>query len=187
MYDFLTEHWNPSLCVHNPPSGSNTQNPFQVWHGSHWHDPLGLAGSQRADGTGGKTFIISLIVVMMELFWSIWLLDPSLVATGSKNGVSFTFWVLPSSSGMPVVHPLRGQERLSCHSSGQWTWRMAGEVLPQLQLAQKTERPVRCGNSDKQTEKEIVEQQGYQSTARMRPCTSLTSVHLCCDVAWKIA
>jgi len=52
---------------------------------------------------------------------------------------------------MPVVHLLRGQERLSCRLSGQWTWRMAGEVLTLIQLAQKIEVPVTDENSDKQT------------------------------------
>jgi len=51
---FLTAHWNLSLCERSPPSGSSTQNPSQAWHGSRWHGPPGLAGSQRADGTRGE-------------------------------------------------------------------------------------------------------------------------------------
>lgn len=49
--DFLTVHWNPSLCEHSPPSGSSTQNPSRAWHGSRLHGQPGLAGSRRADGT----------------------------------------------------------------------------------------------------------------------------------------
>lgn len=46
-----TWRWIPVLCVHTPPSGNSTQNPSQASHGSHWHDPPGLARSQKVGGT----------------------------------------------------------------------------------------------------------------------------------------
>ena len=136
---FLTWHWTPCLCERSPPSGSSTQNPSQAWHGSRWHGPPGLVGSQRAGGTRGRENIQHFkLLVMTEIFES----NPSLLCL-----------YLPSSSGRPVAHPLTGQERPACHSSGQWTWRTAGEVPPRLRLARKTERPVRCENSDKRKQK----------------------------------